>query len=127
MPAFWALCDISLIHLKNDKLFETVIPSKIFESMGMGLPMLMALPKGEASDLVLKHECGVWVEPENSRQLAESVLKLAKDDLLRRKLSEKSREASGEFTRENQARRMLRAIEYVVDGKANELSTLMAA
>jgi len=47
MPEIWSLCDISLIQLKDDPLFESVIPSKIFESMGMGLPIILSLPKGE--------------------------------------------------------------------------------
>ncbi|MBV9085426.1 MAG: glycosyltransferase family 4 protein, partial [Acidobacteriaceae bacterium] len=40
MPRYWSLCDVSLVHLKNTPLFETVIPSKIFEAMAMGLPIL---------------------------------------------------------------------------------------
>ncbi len=46
MPGMWSLCDISLIQLKNDPLFASVIPSKIFESMGMGLPIILSLPIG---------------------------------------------------------------------------------
>jgi glycosyltransferase involved in cell wall biosynthesis len=35
MPYLWALSDASLVLLKKSKLFTTVIPSKIFESMAM--------------------------------------------------------------------------------------------
>lgn len=45
MPRIWSLCDLSLISLRDAKLFETVIPSKIFESMGMGLAMIISAPK----------------------------------------------------------------------------------
>ena len=38
MRAVWSLCDIALVHLKNDPLFAGVIPSKIFEAMASGLP-----------------------------------------------------------------------------------------
>jgi glycosyltransferase involved in cell wall biosynthesis len=36
MPDLWSICDVALVHLKDDPLFSTVIPSKIFEAMGMG-------------------------------------------------------------------------------------------
>ncbi len=39
---FWSLCHIALVHLKNTFAFSEVIPSKIFEAMGMGLPILIA-------------------------------------------------------------------------------------
>ena len=51
IPSYWSLCDVALVHLKDLPLFETVIPSKIFEAMGMGLPILLAAPQGEASKL----------------------------------------------------------------------------
>ncbi|OSM02364.1 glycosyltransferase family 4 protein [Magnetofaba australis] len=54
MPAVWSLCDVALVHLKDDPLFETVIPSKIFEAMGMGLPQILALPQGEGARLALQ-------------------------------------------------------------------------
>jgi hypothetical protein len=45
---YWALLDAAIIHLRRTPLFETVIPSKIFEAMGMGVPLLMGV-KGEAA------------------------------------------------------------------------------
>src|SRR5207253_2172995 len=41
MPEIWSLCDVALIPLRDAPLFRTVIPSKIFECMGMGIPILM--------------------------------------------------------------------------------------
>src|SRR5262249_7213910 len=34
----WALLDASIVHLRKNALFNTVVPSKLFESMGMGIP-----------------------------------------------------------------------------------------
>ena len=36
----WSLLDVSIIHLRKTELFTTVIPSKLFECMGMGIPVL---------------------------------------------------------------------------------------
>jgi colanic acid biosynthesis glycosyl transferase WcaI len=42
IPAAWSLCDIALVHLRNKPLFEAALPAKMFESMGMGVPILLA-------------------------------------------------------------------------------------
>ncbi|MCC7017130.1 MAG: glycosyltransferase family 4 protein, partial [Rhodospirillales bacterium] len=36
MPRIWSLCDVALVHLRDSPVFAEVIPSKIFEAMGMG-------------------------------------------------------------------------------------------
>ncbi|MGY0219461.1 glycosyltransferase family 4 protein [Endozoicomonadaceae bacterium StTr2] len=77
MPRLWSLCDVSLIHLKNSPLFSTVIPSKLFESMGMGLPVIMSVPEGEATQIVEDNQCGIVVEPENSELLATAIIEMA--------------------------------------------------
>ncbi|NNE22932.1 MAG: glycosyltransferase family 4 protein, partial [Rhizobiales bacterium] len=40
VPRYWSLIDMAVIHLKRCELFETVIPSKLFECMGMGIPVV---------------------------------------------------------------------------------------
>jgi colanic acid biosynthesis glycosyl transferase WcaI len=46
LARYWSLCDASLIHLRNDPVYATVIPSKIFESMAVGLPIIYVGPDG---------------------------------------------------------------------------------
>jgi colanic acid biosynthesis glycosyl transferase WcaI len=43
MPDFLALTDVCLVHLRKTGLFETVMPSKIFEAAGMARPIVAAL------------------------------------------------------------------------------------
>ena len=33
MPALWALTDVSLVLLRDQPLFRTVLPSKLFEAL----------------------------------------------------------------------------------------------
>lgn len=40
MPRYWSLLDLSVIHLRQTELFGTVSPSKLFECMRMGIPVL---------------------------------------------------------------------------------------
>jgi colanic acid biosynthesis glycosyl transferase WcaI len=79
MPRFWSVCDVGLIHLRNDKVFETVIPSKIFESMAMGRPIVYVGPRGEGSAIVERHQAGLVVPPEDPAALASAITDLLAD------------------------------------------------
>lgn len=73
---YWSIADIALIHLKKRKLFETVIPSKLFECMAMGIPVLHGVA-GESAEIVKQENCGVLFEAENADELASSILHLS--------------------------------------------------
>lgn len=114
MPRIWSLCDISLVHLKDSPLFETVIPSKIFESMAMGLPILMSVPLGEATKIIEQYKAGINVSPECPQELSEKFLALANDEELVEALSYRSLNAARNFDRKKLASEMLYHIEEVV-------------
>lgn len=116
MPRLWSLCDVSLVHLKNSELFKTVIPSKIFESMGMGIPMIIGVPAGEATQIVATTESGLVVQPESPEEIADAVLKLADDTELYAKLKQNSLEAARLYSRDALAKDMLEIIEAVALG-----------
>ena len=108
MPAYWSLCDVSLVHLRASEAFRAVIPSKIFESMAMGLPILLAAPPGEGSALVAAHGAGVWVPPGRPAALAAAILKLMAAPELVRALAEASRRAAPAYSRASQAEACLK-------------------
>lgn len=76
---FWSLCDIALVHFRNSPVFSASIPSKMFEAMGMGLPIVLCGPRGAASQIVLNDNAGIWVHPEEPNKLAEAILSLFHD------------------------------------------------
>ncbi len=78
MPGVWQVADISLVLLKKNELFKTVIPSKIFESMAMEKPIILGV-EGESQAIIEQAECGYVIEPQNSSQLAEKVKLLYED------------------------------------------------
>ncbi|NBQ67463.1 MAG: glycosyltransferase WbuB [Nitrosomonadaceae bacterium] len=69
---YWSLLDVSVIHLRKTDLFTTVIPSKLFECMGMGLPVLHGVA-GESADIVREECVGIVFEPENATQLVKQL------------------------------------------------------
>lgn len=107
MPRYWSLCDAALVHLRGLPIFTTVIPSKIFEAMGMGIPILFAGPEGEASEIVRRENAGIVVPPENPEALADAVLRLRNDRGLVRELAANSLAAAPRYSREAQARAVL--------------------
>lgn len=111
LPAIWSLCDLSLVSLKNTSLFTTVIPSKIFESMGMGVPVLAAIPDGEASDIIRSNKCGVVTLPEEPMQLAETITNLYKNETLLQECRVNAIKAASLYSREKLASIMLSSLE----------------
>lgn len=117
MPAIWSLCDISLISLRDTVLFKTVIPSKIFESMGMGLPILAAIPKGETSDIIESTDSGVVCQPESAESIVKCALELYNHESRRMEYQENSLNSASLFSRKERALNMLYILEYHVQLK----------
>lgn len=107
MPSWWSLCDLSLVTLKDDPVFRTVIPSKIFESMGMGVPILMSLPSGEATSIIERTGAGVCVPPENPTALAADIERLAAAPADCARMREAALAAAPGYSRDVLAARML--------------------
>jgi glycosyltransferase involved in cell wall biosynthesis len=114
MPALWSLCDVAIVPLRDTPVFATVIPSKIFESMGMGVPILMSLPEGEATAIVRRTASGVCVPPEAPQAMAEAVARLADAPSEMAALRRQARAAAPGFSREALASRMLGVLQQVV-------------
>ena len=116
MPEFWSLCSVALVHLKDTPVFQSVIPSKLFEAMGMGLPILLASPKGEASSIVEKEEAGLWVPAEDPAALEQGILRLKDDGAFYRLCASRSHDAAPRYSRERQARDVLNIAVDVMKG-----------
>jgi colanic acid biosynthesis glycosyl transferase WcaI len=116
MPAIWSLCDVALVHLKDTPVFAEVIPSKIFEAMGMGLPVLIAAPDGEATEIVNKSGAGLVIPPENANALVQATERFLDDPEFKNKAGERSFAAAPGHSRAFQARAMMVALDAAVSG-----------
>lgn len=106
MPGLWSLCDLAIVPLRDAPIFATVIPSKIFEAMAMGVPVLMSLPEGEATAIIRDCGCGVCVLPESPDALAGAILALASDPERMAQLRAAAVAATPRYTRDVLARKM---------------------
>ena len=113
MARLWSLHDLALIPLRDQPLFTTVIPSKMFEAMGMGIPILMSVPEGEATGLVRETGAGVLVPPEDPQAMADMIVRLAGDAPALAAYRAAGLVAASRFTRDRQAALMLETLERV--------------
>jgi glycosyltransferase involved in cell wall biosynthesis len=68
IPEILSVSGASLIHLKKNPLFKTVIPSKLFELIAMEVPIIMGV-EGEAREIMMSCGAGEVMEPENEQDL----------------------------------------------------------
>ena len=67
-----ALQDAALVNLRKSSLFTTVIPSKIFETASMRIPIMLGVD-GEAREMVEEFGAGLFYEPENREDFLEKL------------------------------------------------------
>lgn len=113
VPALLAVADVCLVHLRRTPAFRTAIPSKIFEAAAMGRPIILGV-EGSAQRFVDELGCGLCIEPENARELADAVVELAADSELRTRLGQVGVSAMAKFDRDRLSTRYLRIIKSAV-------------
>ncbi|HTV22123.1 MAG TPA: glycosyltransferase family 4 protein, partial [Polyangiaceae bacterium] len=114
MSALWSVCDLTLIPLRADPVFATVIPSKLFEAMAHGVPIVIGTPEGEATALVRDTGAGVSVPPEDPEALAGAIVELQRAPERLGELRARALAAAPRFSRQHQAERMIDVLERVV-------------
>lgn len=110
---YWSVLDAAIVHLRDSPLFSTVIPSKIFECMGMGLPVLHGV-RGESADIVVGQQIGVFFEPENVDDFIRKLRALVIDNDARQAMARKGPLAARLFDRRVLAATMLDYLTLVV-------------
>lgn len=113
---YWSLLDVSIIHLRKTELFTTVIPSKLFECMGMGIPVLHGVA-GESADIVEREGVGRVFEPENVQQLVQGLKDMRDDTAMRQSMKERGLQASLRYDRNNLGLEMLAVLEALGGSK----------
>jgi len=103
---YWSLLDVSIIHLRKTDLFTTVIPSKLFECMAMGIPVVHGVA-GESAAIVKGENVGVPFEPESACELKTSVLRILDNPELFAELRRNGPIAAAHYDRRVLAREML--------------------
>lgn len=108
--AYYRASDVSLAPLKRLPIFRKVLPSKLFELMGAGCPVICSV-EGEAARLVAASEAGICIEPENVESLVGAIRDLRKDATARERMSRNGRSyVMTNYLRSTLAERYLEAL-----------------
>lgn len=114
---FYRASDVSLVPLKRLPIFRKVLPSKLFELMGTGCPVICSV-EGEAARLVANAEAGLCIEPESSDALVAAINRLRAEPELRRQMSASGqRFVRAHYLRSKLAEKYLDVIEPAVGGR----------
>lgn len=123
IPAYLAAADVCIIPLRRSPVFRTAIPSKLFEAMGAGKPIVLAV-EGEAEEILAESKAGIAVPPESPREMAEALMTLWHHPKLCREFGLNGRRAAiNNFTRSKQAASYVAILEKVMQRRARPLQS----
>lgn len=114
VAAYWSVLDVTIIHLSRTELFGSVIPSKLFEAMGMGIPVLHGVA-GESAGIVRSEGVGEVFEAENAPELVDKLIALRDDPGRRATMRENCSAGARKYDRTGLARKMSASLERLED------------
>ena len=101
LPYSLASADLGVVTL-NDETALTSVPSKIFNLLAVGSPLLCIAPeKAEIARIVSQYENGLVCSASNPQKIADFIQNLSLNEELQKKMSLASLQAAKEFTKEN--------------------------
>jgi glycosyltransferase involved in cell wall biosynthesis len=110
---YWRLSDIALVLLKNTPLFRTVIPSKIFEAMATGTPIITNV-HGEVQTILEPLGAAEIVPPDDLPALVQAIELLLMDSERRRQRSAAAVAGARKYDRAALADDVLASLETLV-------------
>lgn len=114
IPEVYATADLCLVPLRKTELFQTVIPSKIFEILAMERPIVLSVD-GEARTIVEEARAGLFAPPEDVEAMTRAIVELASDPDRRRRMGEAGRAyVMRSFDRDTLAREYAEVLQRVV-------------
>jgi glycosyltransferase involved in cell wall biosynthesis len=83
--------DVSLINLRKNDFFAGSMPTRMYEAMASGRPILLAAGGLTRRLAIEEAQAGLYVEPGNPQALAEAILQLRSDPERARQLGAQGR------------------------------------
>lgn len=113
IPVLMRVADIALVLLKDSPLFQTVLPSKLFEALAAGRPVILGVA-GEAQRVLNESQAGIAIRPEDAAALAAGVRELGADPARRARMGAAGRSyVAREFDRATWAKTFLSMLQGI--------------
>lgn len=114
------LADVLLVTMRDVALFRSFIPSKVFEYLAAGRPIVAAVA-GETADIVERSGAGLVVPPDDAAALVKALRQLIEDQDLRERLASKGpRFVAQHYDRRRLAERYEGVLRAVVAGLGSQ-------
>jgi glycosyltransferase involved in cell wall biosynthesis len=88
--------DVALVPLRDLPLFRGALPSKIFEAMSLGTPVICSVP-GEAQAIIEESRGGICTPPEDAQEMSNAILRLYRQPELRETMGNAAKEYVSRF------------------------------
>jgi glycosyltransferase involved in cell wall biosynthesis len=116
--AWYRTADVGLVPLRDVPLFRTFVPSKMFELMACGLPVVASVD-GEARTILEESGAAALVPPEDAEGIAREVRRLHGDADLRARLGEAGpRFVAAHYDRRELAARYVEILSHAIAERA---------
>jgi glycosyltransferase involved in cell wall biosynthesis len=113
IPSVMAAGDLHVVTIRRG-LEGLVVPSKLYEILAAGRPVLAAAPEeSDAARIVREWDCGFVADPEDSSAVAEAVRRAMADPGGLADMGRRSRLAAERFDRKNEVERFAGVVEEV--------------
>jgi glycosyltransferase involved in cell wall biosynthesis len=112
IPLVLAASNALLVPLSAHPTFDSFVPSKLFDFMAAGRPVILSA-RGEAARIVERSGAGVMVEPENPDALARAAQWLAAHPKAATEMGKRGQEFARSCLRRDQAERLEQVLQHV--------------
>ena len=105
---------VGLCLLYSTRQYQLAEPTKLFEYLSMGLPIVGA-DMGPTAQIVRRHECGILVDAQDPKAIANAIKTILLDQDLATTYRRRALEAAPHYTWEAQAERLVCAYKRLLD------------
>jgi len=113
IPELVASCDVGCLSLGGE-LYSYALPTKLYDYLHFGLPILAILPEGEARSLIEAEQIGLLADCSDAEQVASHIESL-RGSGLRDEIHIRMRQIRRNFLFERQIRRMSQKMREVLE------------
>jgi glycosyltransferase involved in cell wall biosynthesis len=111
-----AAADVCLVPLAANQVFEMFVPSKLFDAMAAGRPVVLSVD-GEARAILESCDGGVFVPPGDAQGIADAITRLGANPGERRDMGARGRQfVLDRYDRRREADRFVAATAAAVAG-----------
>jgi len=118
VPSFLSTVDVGLVCIQPEDQYFTSLPTKLFEYMLAGLPVIASnFPLWR--EIVERKQCGLCVDPREPREIAEAIRYLHAHPEVRAEMGKNGRKAAlSEFSWESQSKVLIDLYGGILGNKA---------